>query len=1021
MREVLFPAPVPVVLDALPAHRFEGTPRPIDEMFAQIYATGSAARVSRVEALQVPAIQRARNEIAAISTLPLVLMAGPNRIRSTFLDQLDRDVANVVTMAQTLEDLLFESIAWWRVTERDWRGFPVKVRHVDVDTVSLDPPAGVVLAPLPSGEDPRDAAVWISGERVSARDVIRFDSPNPALLSAGARAIRKALLLDKTAVMYADSPRPLDVFTAAKDPTVDAPEDDDVTQFLGEWRVTRKRGGTGYVPPEFERVDVNAPSPGELQLVQLQQQASLEIANGTGIDPEDLGVSTTSRTYFNSVDRRQSKINSTYMPFILAITQRLSMPDVTPRGQRVVADLTEYLKPDPQSRIAYYQGLIALGVKKEWILEQEGIPPEAIADEADQPAAGVEGDDQPGQNSAPKLRAVFDGARPAHTFAIPTAARTFSVDQGARTVSGLALPWNTSTRRIGYTISFEPGSIEWNGARVGNVKHYRDHVTPVGKALQIEAKRDGLHAVLDVQQGPAGDDLLAAAAHGTYDGLSVGVDYDDDPDAGDVSFDEEARHMTVHHAVLREISSTAMPAYDDARITRVNASRTGGNMHCEICGGQHAPGVACAARTAPATTATFTNPVEPDQTPVGGNPPPAPPAPPMDDAAVMSRFRAFLASDHAAGIQPPPRPEFVDPTRRTGAHAQVVEAAPYRMTFENVTKGPGAGSVQMRLHRGTHDFSQDLHAWFVDGDHSARNRAIAFVRDQFDVITSNVDELNPTRQIPSRYLDQRQYRYPIWSMINKGTLPNITPFSWPKFNSASGLVAAHTEGTEPSSGSFTTTSQTVTPTGVSGKAKLSREVWDQGGNPQVSTLIWNKMVQGWFELLEAGAVTLLDAASPTALATFTAGGGTDKQTLAAEMEAGLAALQFVRGGYTFDGAMTQIDLYQALAAAKDDTGRALYPMIGPANAQGQTESRFGAINVAGTLFYPSWALAATGSVAASSYLIDSEAVDGWASNPERLTFDNTEVANVYIGIWGYRAYAINDINGVREITYDPVA
>jgi hypothetical protein len=37
-----------------------------------------------------------------------------------------------------------------------------------------------------------------------------------------------------------------------------------------------------------------------------------------------------------------------------------------------------------------------------------------------------------------------------------------------------------------------------------------------------------------------------------------------------------------------------------------------------------------------------------------------------------------------------------------------------------------------------------------------------------------------------------------------------------------------------------------------------------------------------------------------------------------------------------------------------------------------------------------------------------------------MTIDNIEVANVYIGLWGYKATAISDIAGVREITYDPV-
>lgn len=1024
VRDVLVPQPIALQLDLTPGHVYDSAPRPLDDMIAAMMnASGSAARVSREEAIQVPAVQRARNEIASIATLPLVLMSGPNRLKSSFLDQLDADVSNVVTLAMTLEDLLFDAISWWKVTEVDWRGYPARVQHLDVSQVSLNPPSGATPAPLPSGEDPRGAVVWVDGKPVPARSVIRFDSPNPPLLVAGARSIRKALLLDRTAAMYADNPRPLDVFTANDAMGVDEPTDDEVVEFLSDWRAIRKRGGTGYVPPEFKRDDVSAPSPGELQLVQLQQQASLELANATGVDPEDLGVSTTSRTYFNAVDRRQSKINTVYQPYILAITQRLSMRDVTPSRQSVTVDLTNYLKPDPQARIAYYQGLVALGVSEEWILQQEGVPPEAIGEAP--AAAAAPGDPAAAQNTRPKLRAVF-GERAQHTFTIRPAGRhQFAADLEHRTVAGLAVPYGVATARRGMNIRFAAGSLEWNAEAPGRVKHYRDHATPIGKAITLTSKKDGLYAVLDVEEGDEGDRFLLSADHGTYDGLSIGVDYSEDPEDEDVTWDEETRTMTVLRAALREISSTAMPAFDDARMSRVTASRTGGPMHCEICGGTHAPGVACA-RSTPAPTATFTVPAgDPARTPAPQpGPGPQPPAGPTDQLSTYLRenvppnadarqmenaMRAFFSGEQLRGAG-----DVVDPTRRFTT-AVVNEPDPYRVTFS-------ADGTRMEMARGSHDFSSDLYAYFMEGDRAAHDRALAFVQEQFDVITTNVDELNPTRQLPQRYLDQRQYRYPIWSMINKGTLSDITPFAWPKFNSASGLVAAHTEGTEPSSGTFTTTSQTVTPAGISGKAKISRETWDQGGNPQVSTLIWNKMVQNWYELLEAGAVTMLDAASPTALATFTAGGGTDKRTLTGEMEAGLAQLQFVRGGYTFDGAMAQADLYAALAAAKDTTGRPLYAMIGPANANGQTESRFGAINVAGTLFYPAWALAAAGqTAAASSYLIDSDAVDGWASAPRRLTIDNTEVANVYLGIWGYRATAINDIAGVREISYDPVA
>lgn len=1007
---------------------------PVDDVVASamIAAAGAASGpVARTEALTVAAVQRARNELAAVATLPLVLYRDATRIKSPFLAQIDPDVANVVTLAQTIEDLLCDGVAWWRIIGQDWRNFPTSARRVDPATVSLDPPDGASPANLPGGYDPRGASVWIDGERVDASAVIRFDSPNPALLIAGARSIRRALLLDRLAGTYADNPRPLDVFTASRDTSVVLPDDldDEADQFLSQWRVDRKRAASAWIPEWAERVDVASPSPSDLQLVQLQQQVTLEIANATGVDPEDLGVSTTSRTYQNEDARRRDKINRVYSPYMLAITQRLSMGDVTPGTQRVAFDLTDYLKPDPTGRVAYYQGMRDLvGVTAEWIAAQEGITPDAIgpAPAAAAPAGAA------GANVVPLRRAgSFAGDRPRHTFAVPTGGpRTFSVDPATRTIAGLAVPYNVRTRKNGMWIEFAPGSLEWTS--VERVKHFEDHQRAVGKALNLTSEADGLAAVLDVQPGPDGDALLSKALHGTYDGMSVGIDYDEDPAAGDITFDEESNTLVIHRADLREISTTAMPAFDSARITRVTASRTGGTMDCQHCGRAHAPGVSCVtAARGPAPVATFTNPTPaPQPIPAPGDPLPGSPAPvpspaphgAIDPSRVAAAFALLGISAPGAGIHPAPADDtartFVDPTRRSVPAAQVTEPEPYRVTFST----DRAGIVAPVLQRGSHDFSSDLHAFFVEGDVSAHRRAMSWVQRQFDVTTGNVDELNPTRVLAGRYVDQRQYRFPVWSAISKGTLGDITPFSWPKFNSAAGLTGPHTEGIEPTSGSFTTTSQTVTPAATSGKVKISRETWDQGGNPQLSTLLWQKMTQSWYEGLEAFAVALLNAATPTQLNTFTAGGGTGFRTLVTQLEQGLVQLQFARGGYTFTDGFAQADFFEHVAGATDTTERKLYPMRNPTNAQGQAATRYASIDVAGTEFVPSWALAARGQTAAtSSYVIDRGSVDGWASTPQRLTIDMTEVANVYLGIWGYHAEAINDLAGVREITYDPVA
>lgn len=965
---------------------------------AVVPSSAAVPRPSRDQALQVAAVLRARNEIGSIATLPLRLYARTgDTLESSLLRQIDPDVANVVTLGQTLEDLLFEGVAWWRITSQDFRGYPLSARHVATTSVSLDPPKDAgTPAPLPSGLDPRGAVVWVDGAPVAKTLMIRFDSPNPALLDAARRSINRALLLDQLARAWADNPRPLDYFTSSDDPSVAPMEDEDVDGFLATWRANRKRSGTAWIPGNVKRVDVSTPSPAELQLVELQKQCTLEIANGTGIDPEDLGVSVTSRTYFNSVDRAQQKVNRTYAPYMSAITERLTMGDVTPAGQLVRFDLSNYLKPDPQGQAAYWEALQRMGVTDaEEIRGWAGLsgPPPTPAPTPASTTAGT----------APRRYTRTDAGRH-YVFA----GGRFTADPAARTITGLAVPWGvpSSPNLFGYRTVFAPGSLEWS--EPGRVKHLRDHQLPVGKAVRLDAQPEGLVVTMDVQPGADGDALLQAAVHGTYDGFSVGVEFDDAPEAGDIVVDESARTVRVQRAVLREVSTTALPAFDDARHQLVRAS-VGGPMSCPVCGHDHPPGVACTRTPVPAPPAVAQLPPAPA---------PAPPAaPPAAVQLPMFATEAQLgqALERAVAAAPPaPGPPvadrvFVDPAHRP---IRVHEPEPY--TIRYTRRGDAI------LGRGTHDLSQDLRAYWVGGDLAAGQRALTWVARQFDVATGDVNELNPPRQRPDLWVDQREYQYPVWDAINKGTLTDITPFIFPKFVSAAGLVGPHTEGVEPASGTLVTTSQTVTPTAISGKAKITREVWDQGGNPQVSTLIWNQMLRGWYEALEAAAVAALTAETPPPI-TLTAGGGTSGQTLVRELEAALAALQYVRGGFTMRNAFAQIDLYQGLAGATDDAGAPLLPMIGPMNRNGQAEVGFAGITHAGVVWRPAWALAPTGTVPASSYLFDAAAVHGWASTPMRLTMDMSEVAHIHLGIWGYQATAISDLAGVREVIYDPTA
>lgn len=1030
VREVLS-IPRPMTLELDPLQTFDAAPRPVDRVLSEMRMSTS---VTRDYAMQVAAVQRGRNEICAISTIPMRLYRGVDVINSALFRQFDPDVPNVVHMSMTLEDLAFAKIAWWRVMARDFDNFPIAARRIDPVRVSVDPPAGRTVNP----SDTRKY-VWISSdigkgyEQVPAADMIRFDSPNPGILTANARAVRIAYKLDSLIEMYADNPALREYFTDNPDYDGDLFEDDEIDEFLAEYGAMRNARPYGYIPSQVKRVDTSIPSPKDLTLVDLRQAANLAIANGLGVDPEDLGVSTTSRTYQNSVDRKQDKINRVYAAFMAAITDRLKMGDVTRYGQEPRFDLSDYLKSDPVTQASYWKALKDMGVTdSDEIRAWAGLPGRAPTSAPSAPTSAptpVPVAD-PGLNSG-RVGARFDRG-PGFTFhasdfAAAPAAPT--VDTVARTITGLAVPYGAVANKYGLKIRFRPGSLEYSDP--ARMAHLKDHTTPVGFHRSITDTADGPVVALAVLDGPPDspakaerDQLLYDAQHGLYSGLSVGVDYSLDPEDGDVEYMPDEDVYDVLRATWRETSSTYMPAFDDARVTQVAASLTGGNMHCQYCGGQHNPGIACA---------TFARqlgqPIPPAPTPVPApapapapapTPAPGSPAPVPTSGQTLEQFAAVYGA-WAAAQTPALGPTLVNPNPGV---VQVNEPQPYRFDRRG------------NLRPGTHDFSADLAAGWnpSGGDQAARDRAEGWLKycferkefgagadeadAQFAITPANVTALNYPTNRPELYVDQLEYQYPLWDAVNKGTLANQTPFLLPKFNSSSGLVAAHVSGTEPTPGAFTATSQTITPAPLSGKVEILRETWDQSGNPQASGLIWRQMVRAYYEGLEAYVVAQLVAVAasiPDITLTTAAVDSALDQVIAD----GLVPLQYIRGGDRFSTVFTQIDLYKAMAKAKDTAGRRLYPTLNPQNSVGQTLRGYTAIDAHGKLWLPAWALAASGTVAASSFMFDPDAVSAWASAPQRIDLQ-WRVAWVDVGIWGYEAFAVTDFTRTREIVYDPV-
>ena len=938
--------------------------------------TAPGVSVSREQALSVTAVLRGRNLICGtIASLPVyVVDSDNNHVEVPLFRQLDPDVPNSVVMSMIVEDLLFYSISWCQVLQRGYDNYPMSIRHVDHVNITWQIPDDFPLERLPS-DFVIGSYAFVAGEPVPARDIIRFDSPNPPLLTAAGRAIIRLLKLESAADMYASDPMARDFFTANDGAD---PDDGDVTDLLDSWKAARQQRATAFVPDGFTLNQIQAPTPADIQLNELIKAGVVAIANAMGIDSEDLNVSTTTRTYRNAVDRRQDLINSTFAPYVRAIEDRLSMGDVTRRGQRVCFEWDDFLRANPLERAQVQQIYKAIGaMTTDEIRYQEDMPaltdmqklelapPAPPEPQRAQPVAGAQQPQQPVQASYSSDSAT------GMVFDLGDLDATFAVDEARRTITGMVVPWNRTGQSGGRKWQFTPGSLKFAKSSVNRIKLLQDHDAsqPVGFLARTWADEQGQFGTFKVARGEAGDAALQSAADGVRDGLSVGIGFEGD----DASFSyaphpQDDAISVVSSAPWRETSLVALPAFSDARTTAVQmsaANKGAVNMLCNKCNLEHEG--ACAT------------------------------APQFDGAAIALAVKDAVAAEFAARDKPE-GPVPVNPVRPEPV--KVNEAPLYRFD---------GGKAQ-------HSFAGDL-AMAAGGDYEARKRLQAFQDKDMVAVFANISstntaELNPVPTRPELFVPQLRFPRPIGDQVTRGGLSDITAFIVPKYNSSSGLAGAHTPGTNPTDGAWDATGQTITPVGVSGQVTLNREVIDQGGNPQADQIIYSDMVKAYNELLEQRIVNMFQGLSLSDTAIV----GVDK-VLQAAMLSTFTALQFLRGGDRFNSLVADSTLYGALTAAVDDQGRSLFPMEAPVNAMGTAAGDLSSVRVGGKLAVPAWACESANGGDGKGYLWARESVYQWASAPTRFDFREVNVASVVLGIWGYSAEAITRSADIYQLAY----
>lgn len=150
-------------------------------------------------------------------------------------------------------------------------------------------------------------------------------------------------------------------------------------------------------------------------------------------------------------------------------------------------------------------------------------------------------------------------------------APSLTASADSRTIEGIAVvydgPGSPSGMFGGRTVSFAPGSLDRSlKARASKVRLLVQHdmAHPIGRLTSWVNKPDGLFTTWRIASTPAGDSALVEASEGIRDGLSVGVEV--------LRYDQTRGTIRVTEGRLLEVSLVSIPAFDDARVSRVAAS-----------------------------------------------------------------------------------------------------------------------------------------------------------------------------------------------------------------------------------------------------------------------------------------------------------------------------------------------------------------------------------------------------------------------------------------------------------------
>ena len=315
------------------------------------------ANIDRQAAMQVPAVARCRNLLTGvIASLDLELYrksTGKKLQSPLWLDQPDLRQPRSVTIAWTIDSLIFYGQAFWRVTSL----YADDLRPSGFEWIANN---RVSVTTNKYGTEVEYYS--IQGERVPDSGIgslVTFQGLTNGVLLTGSRTIQSALDVEKASAVASQTPM---ATTVIKNTGADLPEAQ-IAGLLASWKSSRQSRSTAYLTSTLSVENLGF-SPKEMLYTEGSQYLATQVARLMNVPAFMISADmNNSMTYQNILDARKEYVAYSLQPYISAVENRLSMNDITANGNIVKFAVDDtFLRGDAMDRLNVIEKMLTLGL-----------------------------------------------------------------------------------------------------------------------------------------------------------------------------------------------------------------------------------------------------------------------------------------------------------------------------------------------------------------------------------------------------------------------------------------------------------------------------------------------------------------------------------------------------------------------------------------------------------------------------------------------------------------------------------